>query len=311
MAHQPLQLIWGCDPSRQFEVAWLYALLGSIPLQQWHASSLTPESIRSDQPRCLVESGLLRLERPPSPERLQAQLVARVERLKLLASAGPFTLVHLSDEEGLDGDELYPLLPQETRIWRNFPHPRFHQPELKTLLSVINFPIGPRAEFLGEAACLPASTRPWPWAFMGTLWGSGSRLQATALFLRALPQGFFYGGQSFAMGLPLQRYRSTLAQSVFALCPEGDRHLDTFRLYESLQMGCLPLVVDVAGQAVPLLGPHFPLPVFESWLEALGYAQAQLAQPLGLDALQRQVVSWWKSRCREFSSALQQSCQLG
>lgn len=33
-------------------------------------------------------------------------------------------------------------------------------------------------------------------------------------------------------------------QSAFAFCPEGDRHLDIFRLYESLQAGSIPVLVD-------------------------------------------------------------------
>lgn len=312
MAQNALQLIWGCDPRRQLEVAWLHQLIGGADLfEELGGDQLSVERLRSGQPRLLVESGLLRLERAPSTAILIAQRLARQERIKLLAARGAFTLVHLSDEEGLDGDELYPMLPPGTPIWRNFPYERFSEPRgLASAAAVLNFPIGPRAEFLGQPPLINASARPLPWAFMGTLWGSGSRLQATALFLRALPQGFFYGGRSFAMGLPLDRYRATLGQSVFALCPEGDRHLDTFRLYESLQMGCLPLVVDRAKQAMPLLGPHYPLPIFGSWLEALGYAQDQLVQPWALDALQRLVVGWWHSRCEQLSTALRRSCSL-
>jgi hypothetical protein len=303
----PLQLIWGCDPRRQLEVTWLHHLIGAYPFEEWCAGALDSAHLRCVQPRLLVESGLLRLEREPSPERLSSQRKGRAQRLKLLAEHGPFTLVHLSDEEGLDGDELYPMLPIGTPIWRNFPYPRFSVPGLASGTSVMNFPIGPRAEFFGQPSPTAASARPLPWSFMGTLWGSGSRLLATALFLRALPHGFFYGGSSFSMGLPLHRYRTVLAQSVFALCPEGDRHLDTFRLYESLQMGCLPLVVDRANQALPLLGLDYPLPVFSSWPEALGFAQERLVQPQVLDGLQGLVAAWWQSRCDQLSTALRSS----
>ena len=301
----PLQLIWGCDPSRQLEVAWLRTLLGSLPVEHLAASQLAPDCLQPDRPRLLVESGLLRLERQPSSERLQAQHRARADRLALLAAAGPFTLVHLSDEEGLDGDELYPMVPPGSAIWRNFAHPRF-----AAIAGLVNFPIGPRAEFLSPLSCMPASTRAWPWAFMGTLWGSGSRVRATALFLHALPQGFFYGGRHFGVGLPLAHYRDTIGQSVFALCPEGDRHLDTFRLYESLQMGCLPLVVDVRDQARTLLGPDYPLPIFSSWSTALHFAQAHLAQPERQDELQQVVTTWWQGRCQQLAIALQQCCRL-
>jgi len=145
------------------------------------------------------------------------------------------------------------MLSPSTVIWRNFPYPRFQaRPGLHV------FPIGPRAEFLDPelhaSASSPASCRSFPWAFMGTLWASGSRTLAASLFLRALPQGFFFGGNRFGQGLALTHYRGHLLQSAFALCPEGDRHLDTFRLYESLQAGCIPVVVDQRSMALAMLG---------------------------------------------------------
>ena len=302
MPQPSLQLIWGCDPALQLERGWLHSLLASTPLQVVQSSEIRAVELSDGTPRVLVESGLLRLERQPSEERLRAQQQARVERLQRLEGAGPFTLVHLSDEEGFDGDELYPMLPQGTPIFRNFPYPRFP--------AALNFPIGPRTEFLVPGLeVAAASTRPLPWAFMGTLWASGSRFEATALFLHALPQGYFFGGRRFGQGLPITDYRDVLAQSVFALCPEGDRHLDTFRLYESLQMGCLPLIVDRAEQASALLGSDYPLPVFVSWAEALAYAQAQLQQPQILDHQQQRLAVWWDGRCRQVAQALLESCR--
>lgn len=119
-----------------------------------------------------------------------------------------------------------------------------------------------------------------------------------------LAQGFFHGASGFASGLPLQHYKQVLAQSVFALCPEGDRHLDTFRLYESLQMGCIPLVVDVDNQAQALLGDRWPLPPLACWGEALAFAVSTLQSPVALNALQDQTQRWWQQRCQLLSTAL-------
>ena len=54
-------------------------------------------------------------------------------------------------------------------------------------------------------------------------------------------------------------YRKHLLSSCFALAPEGDRHLDTFRLWESLACGCIPLIVDHNETANHLLD-GFPFP---------------------------------------------------
>ena len=294
------QLVWGCDPRRQLEHGWLMALLAPARQLCWPLSadeSVLPP-LDPAMPTVLVESGLLLLERNPDPLRIQQQAQERQQRLNHLLSNGPFALIHLSDEEGLDGDVLYPLLPSSTVIWRNFPYSRFY-----VLEGLHTFPIGPRAEFLDPGlhafASTPASCRPCPWAFMGTLWASGSRTLAASLFLRALPQGCFFGGTRFGQGLPLSHYREQLLQSAFALCPEGDRHLDTFRLYESLQAGCIPVVVDQRSMAIAMLGSEPPFPVFSSWPEALVWVQNILAQPEQLDAIQASVRLWWQTRCSE------------
>ena len=128
---------------------------------------------------------------------------------------------------------------------------------------------------------------------MGTLWPSGSRKLAVSLFLRALPLGFYYGGRSFGSGLPLASYKSILHDSIFALAPEGDRHLDTFRLWESLSCGCIPLLQDYNNLAKFLLPYESPVPVFDSWHNALRFAQDMLVRPSELDSLQNLVNNWW------------------
>ena len=99
----------------------------------------------------------------------------------------------------------------------------------------------------------------------------------------------------FWSGVPVSDYRKLLGQAVFALCPEGDRHLDTFRLCESLELGCLPLVVERQGQAISLLGDSFPVPIFNHWCEALQFVEVCLTQPEKLDELQHHVQEWWSS----------------
>ncbi len=288
-------LVWGCDPSRQFESAWLQALLGPVPmLEAWNSSLPIPADAH---PVVLVESGLLRLERSPAPSRLAELHNQRQARINQLAIQGSFGLIHLSDEEGLDADSLYPILPPETVVWRNFAHPRLKQSRV--------FPIGPRADFIPiHDALTPCSSRPFPWAFMGTLWSSGSRSLAASLFLRALPQGCFHGGHRFAQGLPLSLYRHNLLASAFALCPEGDRHLDTFRLYESLQAGCIPVLVDQGEVAKSLLGDLAPFPVFSTWTEALNWVQGLLREPQCLDLTQRTVIEWWRLRRASLALAM-------
>ena len=287
-----VQLVWGCNPARQLEVAWIRWLIGDALVTElpWWNSLATPASLEPGLVPVLVESGLLHLERSPSPARLSEQMRARSNRLATLRQHGSFGILHLSDEEGYDADSFYQELSPELPVWRNFCHPRLDRfPQVRT------FPIGPRGAFLAlrSSDFALASQRSFPWAFMGTLWPSGSRRAAVSLFLRSLPTGFYFGGQRFGQGLPLADYRNNLMNSIFALAPEGDRHLETFRLWESLSCGCIPLMVDHRSTADRLLHAPHPLPVFDRWSEALVFAQAQLSDPAGLDKLQVRIYSWW------------------
>jgi len=290
-----VQMLWGCDPARQLERAWLHKLIGSLLVDEypWWLREHRPPQWRTQLFPVLVESGLLRLEKSPSKDRLRRQAEDRQRRLLRLREQGPFAVVHLSDEEGLDAVNWYGLIPEGTPIWRNFFHTR-----LQTLHSRLHcFPIGPRDLFLTRSSdhevLVRASQRTFPWAFMGTLWPSSSRRLAVSLFLRTLPHGIYFGGKYFGQGLPLEEYRSNLLRSVFALAPEGDRHLDTFRLWESLCCGTIPLLVNHCDKADHLLGANHPIPVFKSWPDALCFAQQQLADQTRLNMLQANIHYWW------------------
>ena len=232
-----VQLIWGCNPAKQFEQAWVQSLL-------------QPSLVRRDG-TVLVESGLLRLERSPSLQRIQQQYKLRQQRIAALEDRRPFTVVHLSDEEGLDGDDLYAQLPATCQIWRNFPHPR-----LRSDSRVSSFPIGPRDLFLVKddlMAGIPSSNRVLSPGHSWVLYGPQALAQwLSPIFCGVSPRASFTAVRVLVWACPWLQYRQRLMQSVFALAPEGDRHLDTFRLWESLCCGCIPLVVDHDSSAEAL-----------------------------------------------------------
>jgi hypothetical protein len=132
-----IQLVWGCDPARQLEVAWLRHLLGAALVGEcpwWRPEDPGPDPMAGALP-VLVESGLLRLERSPAPERVAQLLEQRRARLAILERWGRFGVIHLSDEEGVDAESWYRQLPRRTPIWRNFPHRRLEaNPQVLSLI---------------------------------------------------------------------------------------------------------------------------------------------------------------------------------
>ena len=254
----------------------------------------TPPLLPEDTLPILIESGLIRLEHSPSANRLFSHDNSRLRRIEYLKhQSSAFTLIHLSDEQGNDARTFYSIIPRYTPIWRNFYYSELNQLHH----NISSFPIGPRDLFLqssGDSSIFgKSSLRMYPWAFMGTLWPSGSRKQAVSHFLRLLPQGFHFGSSSFGLGLPLDEYRQYLLNSTFALAPEGDRHLDTFRLWESLHCGCIPLLVNYKSQAPSLLPYSSPIPVFDSWKDACRFAAISLSDPNYINSLQSKIIQWW------------------
>ena len=289
-----INFLWGCDPSFQFEVSWILSLLADKNIAHFDLyTNLQPLPSQSKGlPTVLCESGIHTIDKTISQNSVDNILFSRKRRLQYALNAfDKLLLFHLSDEEGNDGDQLYDSIPSDVQIFRNFYHSRYSS----EFSNVHTFPIGPRDIFLDIASdsIIRSSMREYPWAFMGTLWPSGSRKFAVSQFLAHLPTGFYFGGKHFGQGLPLTQYKSNLMNSVFSLTPEGDRHLDTFRLWESLSCGCIPLLQDYNNLAEFLLPYESPIPIFNSWKNALFFAKSMLAKPLELDHLQVLVKNWW------------------
>ena len=92
----------------------------------------------------LVESGLLRLHRNLPIKEIKKQHSERLKRFKHFATVRSLTLIHLSDEEGLDARSFYSSLPVNTTVCEIFSD--FNFPNI----NINYFPIGPRGPFINN-----------------------------------------------------------------------------------------------------------------------------------------------------------------
>lgn len=100
----------------------------------------------------------------------------------------------------------------------------------------------------------------------------------------------------FTMGIARAGYLRELATTKVALCPSGPCTPDTFRVWEALEAGCVPLVDDVtpdgkSGYWKRLLGEEPPFPLVTTWSDAPEMARLVLEN---FDALQHTCAMWWK-----------------
>jgi len=177
----------------------------------------------------------------------------------------PWVLIIVtSDEEGR-----FPwqdLTHPNMRIWVQTPHPDRHQGADGFL------PVGYTPGTRDTAAELASDDRILEWAFAGQV--THDRRRAMLDQLHAHPEGgLVVATDRFADGVPHTAFMADLCNAKTAPCPGGPQTPDTFRLWEALQAGCVPLVDTKAGER-PDLGDYWgmlftdaPFPMIGDWAE--------------------------------------------
>lgn len=145
------------------------------------------------------------------------------------------------------------------------------------------------------------------WTFMGQV--THSRRTELSHALRTLRGGESVETAGFAMGATPDTYMEVLARAKVAPAPSGPFTVDSFRLYEALRSGCIPVVeIDTpegsqAGYWTNLFGDH-PLTVVESWRtfpEVLDWLLSEWPKNVN------EIGAWWIGWKRELHKRLWQS----
>jgi hypothetical protein len=190
-------------------------------------------------------------------------------------------LCHLADE----------WFGEDYNYYRNFSFvikthytPRLRHPGILTI--PLGFPNGTSQDGIG----IPASQRSHLWCFLGNN-DAGSRPEMLRTF-----QGIGPRYPTPPRSLKKSDYDSALRQTMFCPAPMGNVMLETWRTYEAIESGCIPLVesrvfCDYYGD---LLGRH-PIPTFANWRQARAFVEELSSSPAQLDALQSEIYAWWQS----------------
>lgn len=110
--------------------------------------------------------------------------------------------------------------------------------------------------------------------------------------------------------LPVDAYRAFMDSILFAPCPKGFVSPDSFRLFEALEAGCIPIVEKkgpgLADYYTTVFGPH-PIPTVDDWAEAPDLMR-RLLNGGAIEGLRLECLAWWQTyrqRVRaEISAAL-------
>ncbi len=209
------------------------------------------------------------------------------------------TLFHLGDEKGEFDLGFY---THADRVIRNYFFPHI----VGAMTSGAGTPvvwmpngyrtgIGPR----GTSGLLPASQRDMTGFFSGMIHGDSAPARQAMIQViqqRNLPCSLF-GSRSFGGGFGPSEYALRLENSVFGLVPMGNS-VETIRLYDCLELGTIPIMLQAEFLTHPLALGGVPFPVLERWedLEPLLAPYRDRNDPAAaarLDALQTRVIAWW------------------
>jgi hypothetical protein len=187
--------------------------------------------------------------------------------------------------------------PQCVFLARNYANPvLLHHPK------VLTFGLGYTRGFAKLPNLFkPLEERSLAWCFAGT--PHGDRAQGVRLFTRFQPYQV-HGCSGFLSedGLDIQAYAALLGNSIFSLCPPGHASNDTYRLYESLEAGCIPVALANSKQCT--IQPSYwhaifrgasalPFIVGDTYHDCAGQLQ-QLIERGELAAYQNNCVQFWR-----------------
>ena len=199
-----------------------------------------------------------------------------------------FKIIHVSDEYATDPTYFYQW-PEVTGILRFYT-----RTDIPVDPKILTVPLGYHRQFPGNRDVPHMSTPELPfreltWSFAGTDWkGRSQDMQ----ILEAIQPRYivWYSDWNDPKQMKSDEYISLLLNSIFVPCPKG-QNIETYRFYEALDCGCIPLCIDIP----PTLEGKLPLLKLESWGHAAALMQHFMQNKEQLEQYRLAVlISWTK-----------------
>lgn len=207
-------------------------------------------------------------------------------------------LIVTSDEEGTFPTE--DVTHRNLRMWVQSPRPGRHDPHPR-------LPLGATTDtrFDHVPPEVPDS-RPLHWLFAGQV--THHRRVTAARAVVGRDDGLLLATSRFGSGFDQATYLQVLASARVVLAPSGPVHPDTFRAWETLEAGALPIVDAQAAHYEPsepwwqwMLGEDPPFPVVDDWDTVNDVVDEALA---GWPLNAARAAAWWQATKRRLARRL-------
>ena len=158
--------------------------------------------------------------------------------------------------------------------------------------ALLNIPLGYTPQTRKELKRIGYVSKSTPWYFAGQINHSRRRLMAGVLNAYDADHNKFFPTAGFAQGAQPWHYFENMSRTCAVPCPPGNETQDSFRVYEALESGAVPIVDRFSAQGNgdywSRLFPHAPFPVIDSY-EQLPFA-IEKAQS---KSYRNTVFAWW------------------
>jgi len=228
--------IWGAY-HKDCSDKWIYEILNKIEFEIIQSE----KDLESEDILIIVDSSVEKKEE-------------LYTKLQLICSK--MFLIHLGDESGAYDTSL--IYNKFNYVWRAFCLNRYFNNKKVSCL-----PIGYKSGTLFKKEIVE---RKYKWAFLGTPHKSSRH---DLLFqLSDIEPSFSHKTKKFNNKiLEVSKMNEILTSTEFIPCPNGFVHPETYRLYEALECGCIP-IVENAYKYYDRLFPNNPFIKIDRWIEA-------------------------------------------
>ncbi len=232
---QKIDFFWGNYHKKSSDI-WIYEILKNIEFTKIDNHS----DLKQGDQLIIIDSSV-------------EEKINFYEKLKLICSK--IYLFHLGDESG--AFNLNPIYSKCDFVWRTFcSNKYFVNDKVKCL------PIGYKSGIINKNNII----RKYKWAFTGTPHKS-SRHDLLYQFSDIKPF-FCHRTDTFDKKIiSTQEMSEVLSSTNFIPCPNGFFHPETYRLYEALECGCIPIVED-SYKYYDRLFPNNPFIKINKWIDA-------------------------------------------
>ena len=133
------------------------------------------------------------------------------------------------------------------------------------------------------------------WCFMGQTLGRKTRQSMIKELDKIKGENFKNINSSWQSEdmIKTEDYKKIIKSSIFTPCPKGNRSKESFRLYEALEAGSIP-IIEESDCWNKILGEHPLLQTDPEWKKAKTYIESFLGNKEFLELYQKKIKNWWE-----------------